>query len=394
MFKRKYGLTYPTWEGLYFAGICVALSSAALMRQINLLMLISGLMLGPLVYSWFACRVRKGWFQIQRRLPETIHANTEFLTTVELTNVSRATLFALVVRQKITREEEQSEEQLAVSGQQLEEQAEAENTPHSSLLTPHCSLAAPLAALFFFPRIKPGEKSQQQAKCVFQQPGEYRLHRLEIICRFPLGLFECRIRLGRSATFWVYPALLDSLPEHLLEMTAQTWNGETRNALRHSRSTGDFHSVAPHRQGESARLIHWRSSARRGELVVKRFQSPQGAWIAIIVGAEDGAKRSPGIATENTPHSSLLTPHCSSLAATMIFQLCRRQAQGETGETHIFLAHAGVNSQIITGIADAAFYHQAMRLLAGAIPGQGVPVEQLVNKAKEMTPEGTKIIVL
>ena len=100
--KLKYGLAYPTWQGVYLFGIFIALCIAAMMRQINLLLFIAGLLLGPLILSWFMAKIKKGWFRVQRRMPVTIHAESEFVLSLDLTNVSRGTLFALAARQVIS----------------------------------------------------------------------------------------------------------------------------------------------------------------------------------------------------------------------------------------------------------------------------------------------------
>ena len=99
--KLKYGLAYPTWQGVYLFGIFIALCIAAVMRQINLLLFIAGLILGALILSWFMAKIKKGWFRVQRRMPVTIHAESEFVLSLDLTNVSRGTLFALAARQAI-----------------------------------------------------------------------------------------------------------------------------------------------------------------------------------------------------------------------------------------------------------------------------------------------------
>ena len=369
--KLKYGLAYPTWQGVYLFGIFIALCIAAMMRQINLLLFIAGLLLGPLILSWFMAKIKKGWFRVQRRMPVTIHAESEFVLSLDLTNVSRGTLFALAARQ-------------VISGNRQEARGSSLKNPTAYCLLPTAS--------YFFSRLKPNEKLTQEFVCQIDRPGEYRLEPVELISRFPLGLFECRVRVGRAATFWVYPALLDELPEDLVQLTAQSWDGVSRETNHSSRNVGDFHSVSAYRPGEDVRLIHWRSSARLGDLVIRQFQPPLGAWLGIVVDMTppDGWE-------ENEAHDlPEQIRHNIKLAATVVYRLCSKTAEYSGRETQIVLALTSDPDNIVSGRADSNFFHQAMQTLASAqldTSGQNKTAET-VSAVKELVPEGTKVVTL
>ena len=410
--RLKYGLAYPTWQGVYLTGIFIALCIAAVMRQINLLLFIAGLILGALILSWFMAKIKKGWFQVQRRMPVTIHAESEFVLSLDLTNVSRGTLFALAAKQAINASPTASvgnrEQGIGNSNS-----PEANSTPHSSLLTPN----------YFFSRLKPEEKLTQEFVCQIDRPGEYRLEPVELISRFPLGLFECRVRVGRAATFWVYPALLDELPEDLIQLTAQSWDGVSRETNHSSRNVGDFHSVSAYRPGEDVRLIHWRSSARLGDLVIRQFQPPLGAWLGIVVDMtppegwiekesnapdrvgsqlEAGSAKTGffgGITSSSRPCGFALPEqiqHNIKLAATVVYRLCSKTAEYSGKETQIVLALTSDPDNIVSGRADSNFFHQAMQTLASAQldnSGQNKTAET-ISAVKELVPEGTKVVTL
>ncbi len=410
--KLKYGLAYPTWQGVYLVGIFIALCIAAVMRQINLLLFIAGLILGALILSWFMAKIKKGWFRVQRRMPVTIHAESEFVLSLDLTNVSRGTLFALAARQTINASPTASvgnrEQEIGNSNS-----PEANSTPHSSLLTPH----------YFFSRLNPNEKLTREFVCQIDRPGEYRLEPIELISRFPLGLFECRVRVGRAATFWVYPALLDELPEDLIQLTAQSWDGVSRETNHSSRNVGDFHSVSAYRPGEDVRLIHWRSSARLGDLVIRQFQPPLGAWLGIVVDMtppegwiekesnapdrvgsqlEAGSAKTGffgGITSSSRPCGFALPEqiqHNIKLAATVVYRLCSKTAEYSGKETQIVLALTSDPDNIVSGRADSNFFHQAMQTLASAQldnSGQNKTAET-ISAVKELVPEGTKVVTL
>ena len=468
LMKLKYGLAYPTWQGVYLAGIFIALCIAAVMRQINLLLFIAGLILGALILSWFMVKIKKGWFQVQRRMPVTIHAESEFVLSLDLTNVSRGTLFALAARQTIVelrvascelREElgnkqetvgnskdtskrptganigsragakphgQKDEDMLpnklvsALPASRQEPTLSARTGSGASPPTAYCLLPT---ASYFFSRLNPNEKLTREFVCQIDHPGEYRLEPVELISRFPLGLFECRVRVGRAATFWVYPALLDELPEDLIQLTAQSWDGVSRETNHSSRNVGDFHSVSAYRPGEDVRLIHWRSSARLGDLVIRQFQPPLGAWLGIVVDMtppegwiekesnapdrvgsqlEAGSAKTGffgGITSSSRPCGFALPEqiqHNIKLAATVVYRLCSKTAEYSGKETQIVLALTSDPDNIVFGRADSNFFHQAMQTLASAQldnSGQNKTAET-ISAVKELVPEGTKVVVL
>ncbi|MBR6436767.1 MAG: hypothetical protein IKS45_09690, partial [Thermoguttaceae bacterium] len=264
--KLKYGLTYPTWQGVYLFGIFIALCIAAVMRQINLLLFIAGLILGALILSWFMAKIKRGWFRVQRRMPVTIHAESEFVLSLDLTNVSRGTLFALAARQAIVGKRKMKGGNETTNGSGVTQFAEGEpknlnptsGSPNGECVIPFASLTSLPPSIitphYFFSRLVPEQKQTQEFVLQIDRPGEYRLEPVELISRFPLGLFECRVRVGRAATFWVYPALLDELPEDLIQLTAQSYDGVSRETNHSSRNVGDFHSVSAYRPGEDVRL--------------------------------------------------------------------------------------------------------------------------------------------
>ena len=463
--KLKYGLAYPTWQGVYLVGIFIALCIAAVMRQINLLLFIAGLILGALILSWFMAKIKKGWFQVQRRMPVTIHAESEFVLSLDLTNVSRGTLFALAAKQAIVGKRKMKGGNETTNGSGVTQFAEGEPKklnptsgspnggakPHgqkdkvmppktlfsalsASNQEPTLSGVIPFASLtslppsiitphYFFSRLNPNEKLTREFVCQIDRPGEYRLEPVELISRFPLGLFECRVRVGRAATFWVYPALLDELPEDLIQLTAQSWDGVSRETNHSSRNVGDFHSVSAYRPGEDVRLIHWRSSARLGDLVIRQFQPPLGAWLGIVVdmtppeGWEENESNAPdrvgsqleagsaktgffgGITSSSRPCGFALPEqiqHNIKLAATVVYRLCSKTTEYSGKETQIVLALTSSPDNIVSGRADSNFFHQAMQTLASAQldnSGQNKTAET-ISAVKELVPEGTKVVVL
>ena len=93
----------------------------------------------------------------------------------------------------------------------------------------------------------------------------------------PLGFFSGRRLSGRAEVAVVYPlfATLTATP-HARELEASV-------AAPRAGAGNELFGVREYRTGDSLRRIHWRSSARRGELVVREFEPPGVRTLGVFV---------------------------------------------------------------------------------------------------------------
>jgi len=128
-----------------------------------------------------------------------------------------------------------------------------------------------LAITYVFPRVSRG-------RYVFADS------RVEI--SDPFGLHRVDAPLPSPGALLVYPRLVE-LDRLFSESGAHALEGR-RLLLR--RPTGfDLHSVREHTQGESLRHVHWRSTARRGQLMVKELEDAPRDEIAVLLDADASA---------------------------------------------------------------------------------------------------------
>ena len=99
--------------------------------------------------------------------------------------------------------------------------------------------------------------------------GRYPIEETEVVIEDPFGLERITVELPAGASILVYPRLVD-VDRLFSESGARTPEGR-RLLLR--RPTGfDLHSVRDYQQGESLRRVHWPTTARRGQLMVKELE--------------------------------------------------------------------------------------------------------------------------
>ena len=109
-------------------------------------------------------------------------------------------------------------------------------------------------------------------------------------CRVELGdafgLQRAVVQLPAPGALLVYPRLVE-LRRLFSDAGALSHAGQ-RLLLR--RSTGfDLHSVRDYEHGDSLRRVHWRSTARRGQLMVKELEDAPRDEIAVLLDADASA---------------------------------------------------------------------------------------------------------
>lgn len=110
--------------------------------------------------------------------------------------------------------------------------------------------------------------------------GLYEWGPLEIVATDPFGVFRLRRRFGAAQQILVYPPVFD-LP-HFYVPPANL-PGEGRFRRRTHFVTPNASGVREYQPGDSFNRIHWRSTARTGELMVKTFELDPASDIWVLL---------------------------------------------------------------------------------------------------------------
>jgi uncharacterized protein (DUF58 family) len=96
----------------------------------------------------------------------------------------------------------------------------------------------------------------------------------------PLGFESVSLPIEPPAPLLVHPRLVELTS---LFSDAGSVLGDGRRVLLRRPAGFDFHSVREYEQGESLRRVHWPTTARRGQLMVKELEdSPRAAVVVIL----------------------------------------------------------------------------------------------------------------
>lgn len=305
-------------EGLWYALVVVCVLGGAVGRQLNLLILLGSVLAGPLIFALFHGRFALAGLSLARGLPAHVHAGGRLLVEISASNRRRwSSMWGLEVRDTVQRED------------QLEPgEATAVNV--------------------YFPRIAAGATSQIDYRGWLNRRGLYRLGPLRISTRFPLGLVRHRIVIDDRAELLVHPSL-GRLSHDWARISRENAVGGQR-MQRRGLVEADFYAVRDWRSGDSRRWIHWRTSARRGSLVVRQFEQRRSQDLALLV----DLWQPPSASQEERQRVETVV----SFIATVIADACRQSGRQLT------LALAGRTGLQRSGAASPLFFREQMDSLA------------------------------
>ena len=115
--------------------------------------------------------------------------------------------------------------------------------------------------------------------------GRYAFERTTAVIEDPFGLESSEVDLSTGGALLVYPRLTE-LQRLFSEAGAHASEG--RRLLLRRPSGFDIHSVREYEEGESLRNVHWPSTARRGQLMVKELEDEPRDEVAVLLDAAAG----------------------------------------------------------------------------------------------------------
>jgi len=123
--------------------------------------------------------------------------------------------------------------------------------------------------------------------------GVYRWQTVQLRTAAPLGLFWCRRDRLAKALAVVYPTVLPLSQCPLMDSMGLDSNRQRLSDRQmHAATEGLTRTLRPYRWGDSIRMVHWRTSARYGELRVRELETYTGGE-AIVIALDSGAEWEP-----------------------------------------------------------------------------------------------------
>ncbi len=340
--------TRLTSEGFAFLGVLAVVLTAALIRDINLLMVLFSMLSGLLLLNWRWAAVTLRELSVRRQVPERVSAGDPFDVDVELTSQRRRG-GAWVVR--------------------IED--------HLVRIVPPLPVAAVTARLLSH-RVPGGGLATATYRARLVDRGRYRLGPVSLSTRFPLGLVERRATIDVSQHLVVLPRL--GRLTNLWQRRLRDANVGHREAERQQGLLeGEFHGLRDWRTGDSRRWIHWRTSARQSALMVRQFEKQGHQDLVLLV--DPWQPRSASATDRENVELAV------SLAATIIHELGRRGGQ-------VVVGLAGRQQVLVRAPASMALVYNLLESLAVLEPTSADPLPALLASALENVRQGGNRVIV
>jgi len=340
----QHWMTIPL-EGWIYLGIMFVLFTGAMLTKQNTLLLVFAFMAGPFVINgWMTFGMLQA-ARVQRQTPP--RAMQGELLAVEVTLTNGRVLFAMwmmSVRDRI------------------------ERAPES------------LEATVLFSRVTPRTSQSGQYQLRLAHRGRYRFGPLQVASRFPLGLVERSRTYPSRGEILIYPRIGRISPKwrrRLLHATELVSRTQPTHGVFHD----DFHRLREFRSGDNPRAIHWRSTARRGELILREFQQSRDHTLAILLDLYRP--------TTVKPQFQDSVEYTLSFIATLLVERGRECRDG-----YLSLAASGDRTFRWEGQGNAASLEPLFDQLATFEAGPSMDVTELLKELVSHQSTSTQILVV
>lgn len=123
------------------------------------------------------------------------------------------------------------------------------------------------AARALVDRINPETITEVEDTVRFEKRGKHRVDNGVFFTSFPFGFFRFSRPLSGDRDFIVYPELVD------VRRLLDRFNRASGTGTIPSPAGDDFTDLRPYRPGDRLRDIHWKATAKTGEMVVREFRA-------------------------------------------------------------------------------------------------------------------------
>jgi uncharacterized protein (DUF58 family) len=302
-----------TPEGKWFIAISVAIGFAAVNTGNNLLYLVLAMLLSLIIASGILSEWGIKGLDIKRTFPPYMFAHTPCSILLKVTNKKK---------------------HLPSFSLELEEQVNGDSKKG-------------LAYVF---RVGPQKTNTQVYRFSFPHRGLYHLHEPHLLTRFPFGFFIKGVRFKESREVLIYPAVIP-----WKELLPEIAHGEEGTRSRPHKGRGeDIFAIREYLPGDTSRDIHWRSTAKYSQAMVKEYEMPGIKKIHIVLDT--------CVPKKATPSDLSLFEERVSKAASLAYHLLKKQD---------CLVGLSVGEEIFPPQRDDIHLHRMLRALALVEPQRG-----------------------
>jgi uncharacterized protein (DUF58 family) len=333
-----------TREGWYYSTVLAFIIGGAVLRSINLLVILAGMMIASLLFNWRLVMASLTGLVIHRRVPEQVLAGEPLTVEISVENTRWwMSSWLLTVEDWIERVEGSG---FGVQGSETASRVHERSEMHLGPSVPFWRWLPALLlprqlfrmrtthAAAIIAHVPARGKAIATYRITLHRRGRYRFGPLRVSTRFPLALVRGQITLSANAACIVAPRLGKLLPEWASLLDAELVGDQRRHPQR-GLSDGDYYGLRPWQSGDSLRWVHWRTTAKLGRPVVRQFERRKNRDVALLL--------DPWFPERPSEQDAGWLELAISLAATVVADVTGR------GSSRLTLAIAGAQPECHSG---------------------------------------------
>jgi len=357
--KRKTAIRFKTMtcrEGVYYLAAIAFVFIAALIRQMNPMLLFASLLICPLFLAWRMGRQNLQQLTVKRKVPKRVHAGDTFVAQIELRNSHRKfSSWSIVAEDHI---------ETVRSGLNLKQPIQ-----HPAV---------------YFEHVEPRGERRKNYIGRLPHRGLYRLRHITLSTRFPCGFFRSWTQVEESEEMLVLPRI-GKLSASWISRQHEATENKQRRKYMPSRVTGEFLGVRHWQHGDAKRWIHWRASARHNQPVIKQFERHQNQDTAILLDLYHHGDYNHGDVASRAAENIELAV---CFAATLAIEIIRR------GGCNLLFGTYSQKHEIFHGQATVSLLEQILDHLAVIAPSSDdCLAEMLLDALAESDPNADLVLI-
>ena len=206
--------------------------------------------------------------------------------------------------------------------------------------------------------------------------GEYKIGPLVVRTSDPFGLFPQEVVFGSEETILVNPKIID-IPD--FATTAIQHLGETSRRQRTRVLSTDVASVREYESGDDLSKIHWLSTARTGQMMVKQFDQGSSGDMWVLFDQHTNS-----VVNNNIDSTD-------EIAATVAASVVDRYAR-----TFLPVGYISHGSQSLVTLPDRSSHHrdQIIRHIATSKPTGDITILEALSDIEREFGQNTSLVVI
>ena len=346
-----------TTQGWYYLFVVLFIVGGAIMREVNMLVILSGMLFGPLLLHWRLTISSLENLSFRRKFNNPTMAGVETRMEILLENHHRRWgAWFVQVHDRIRLVDQDS----TVDASEIQ-----------------------LAVPFVF--------GSSVAKIPFSwdiaRRGIYEMGPLYVESRFPFGLIRARRTLRERESIIVCPQLGKLTPQWR-RVIESDHHGLSGSFSRQGRSEGDYYAMRQWRSGDSTRWIHWRTTARLGELMVRQYEQQRDRAVGIVLDLSELTDEIRNADLPEQNHHAVVVEIAVSMVATIVNDLCSRNG------SYFSLTIAGKSAVHFSATPSQNVTRAVLESLAVVRPGNGEVLRDSFQWLSHEGQQGMTVVIV